>query len=84
MKELRTLRADSLVGLCVEHNWYTKGSSIEYQKLIDFVATKENLTTEDILLIATDIIEHSTEHELTETNVCFEIARKCITYFVAE
>ena len=86
VKELRTLRAESLRVLCVEHNWYTRGSGMEYKNLLDFVGTKENLATEDILLIATDIVEHS-ELELTEaciTNVCFEVARKCISYFVAD
>ena len=86
VKELRTLRAESLRGLCVEHNWYTRGNSRDYENLLSFVNSKENLATEDILFIATDIVEHS-ELELTETcisNVCFEVARKCISYFVAD
>ena len=48
--------------------------------LYDLADDKENITTEDIVEIAQDIMEHSnTDQELT--SICFDVARIANTFF---
>ena len=48
--------------------------------LDDLTGDKENITTDDIVEIALDIMEHSnTEQELT--SICFDVARIAVTFF---
>ena len=59
-KEIRRIRANDLRNLCVEEDWYTCGDNDEYgHLLLDLAGHKENITTDDIVEIASDIIEHS-------------------------
>lgn len=80
-REIRKIHADSLRNLCIAKNWYTKGNNTEYYHLLHGMAEeKENITTDDIVEIAQDIIEHSnTDQEFT--SVCFDIARIAVTFF---
>jgi hypothetical protein len=81
IQEVRTLDADDLRQLCIKYKWYTKGNNEEYSNLLYNMASKENLSTNDIVAMAKDIMEHSSniEHELT--SICYEIAKRCIVYF---
>lgn len=80
-KEIRKISADDLRNLCVRRDWYTGGSCEEYDNLLFNLAdSKENISTDDIVEIAQDIIEHSdTDQELT--SICFDIARIAVTFF---
>lgn len=80
-KEIRKISADSIRNLCVTKNWYTKGTNEDYRHLlVDLVDNKEDITTEDIVEIAQDIMEHSdTDQELT--SICFDVARIAVTFF---
>lgn len=80
MKETRKLYRDDLRRLCIKNNWYTRGTCEEYEKMLTFADACDNVTTADIVKIATDIICHSdTEHPAT--SICFEIARTCNSFF---
>lgn len=80
-KEIRVLGAMSLRGLCIEKNWYTCGTCKEYDNLLS-MADRENITTDDIVEIATDIMEHSKIHpDYTFTDIMFDVAERCATYF---
>lgn len=80
-KEVRRLGADRLRGLCIEKNWYTCGTNEEYAVVLN-MADRENITTNDIVEIATDICEHSNNIQFDEyTNVMYEIANRCYTFF---
>lgn len=82
MKEFRQLSKSDLRSLCIRQNWYTLGNNEEYNKMFG-MTEKANLTTEDIVEIATDIKEHSnTNHDIT--SICFEIARICYSLFEEE
>lgn len=80
-KEIRQINADSLRRLCISKCWYTGGDNAAYNHLLhDLAADKENITTEDIVEIAQDIMEHSnTDQELT--SICFDVARIADTFF---
>lgn len=82
--EKRTLTMENLRNLCVFNNWYTNGSNKEYENLLNNVDNLINITTDDIVEIATDILSHS-NLELDElTNICFKINEACNTFFIED
>ena len=93
--EIRTLDASDLRSLCIDENWYTGGTNEEYANLLS-MTEKIGITTEDIVEMAADIIEHSEDavkfyRECVGldlpgcyTHVMFLIAEKCNTYFTTE
>jgi hypothetical protein len=89
-REVRKLSREDLRALCIRHDWYTGGTNEEYYNLMQ-MTEKECITTDDIVEIATDIIEHS---ETAKANfekatggedfyeyVMFMIGEECYTYF---
>ena len=89
-KEIRTLSSMDLRALCISEDWYTGGTNEEYYNLMQ-MTEKENITTDDIVEIATDIIEHSdmaknkfeksSGGEDFYTHVMYLIAESSYTYF---
>lgn len=91
-REVRRLSSSDLRALCIKEDWYTGGDCEEYDNLLN-MTKKENITTDDIVEIATDIIGHSDVAiekyvryygmSMSEvyTHVMFLIAEKCNTYF---
>ena len=57
------------------------GDNAAYNHLLyDLAENKENITTEDIVEIAQDIMKHSnTDQELT--SICFDVAEISVTFF---
>lgn len=84
-KETRRITARALRQLCIDNDWYTAGDNDEYGHLLyDLANDKENLTTADIIAIATDIMEHSDmEEDCTIESVAFEVARIANVFFEA-
>lgn len=79
-KEVRILHSDKLRSLCISMNWYTEGSCDEYVNLLN-MCDKENITTDDIVEIAVDIMKHSSDStERPLTSYAFEVARICVTF----
>ena len=89
-KEVRRLTSTDLRALCIREDWYTGGTNEEYYNLMQ-MTEKENITTDDIVEIATDIIEHSetakakferaSGGENFYLHVMFLIAEACNTFF---
>ena len=79
--EVRIIFADDLRNLCITKGWYTRGADKEYSHMLHVLAAEgKNITTEDIVEIAEDIMEHSdTDQELT--SICFDIAKIAVTFF---
>lgn len=83
-KEVRRISADSLRNLCTAKNWYTRGNTEEYSHLLyNMAERKDNITTDDIVEIAQDIMEHS-DTDQKFTSICFDIARIAVTFFEEE
>ena len=59
VKESRVLYSDSVRRLCIDNNWYTCGTSSDYKKLLDYVASKRTFTINDIKKVAINIYNHS-------------------------
>ena len=89
-KEVRMLDSGDLRALCIKKDWYTGGTIAEYENLMQ-MTERENITTDDIVEIATDIIEHSetakakfekaSGGEDFYLHVMYLIAEACYTYF---
>ena len=89
-KEIRKLHTSDLRALCIREDWYTGGTNEEYANLMN-MTFKDNITTDDIVEIATDIIEHSeTAKQKFERasggenfylHVMYLVAEACFTYF---
>lgn len=79
-KEVRTLTRTDLRTLCIKHNWYTNGTTVEYETLLS-LTEKENITTEDIITVAADIMNHSINEDRPLESYCFEVVRICNTFF---
>jgi len=83
LKEIRQISSDNLRSLCIEKNWYTNGNGEEYARMFDLADGLANVTSNDIIEIATDIKEHSvTEYPIS--SICFEVARKCYSLFIEQ
>ena len=89
VKESRVLYSDSVRRLCIDKNWYTCGTSSDYKKLLDYVASKRTFTLNDIKKVAINIYNHSDidtlaseygcENELYLNHILYEILNN-ITY----
>lgn len=83
--ETRTMSACDLRALCIRHDWYTRGTCEEYERLFDRLHDSDgcpvNLTTEKLAEIAADIMEHSEITDYTITSVMYELNRTAHTYF---
>lgn len=85
-KEIRRTTFERLRNLCIKENWYTDGSNEEYSEMLSKAAKISNLTTDDIVEIATDIYSHTDSLNITDKdefcNVMFKIASEaCYTIF---
>jgi hypothetical protein len=79
--EKRVISANSLRSLCIENDWYTGGDCEEYENLLyNLAENKGNLTTDDVIAIASDILEHS-ETEMDLSVICYNVANACSTFF---
>ena len=82
-REVRVIHMEELKNLCIRERWYTSGNCREYQNMLS-MCKKDNITTNDIVTIAQDIMNH-THNKDNEGNelesYCFEIARIAITFF---
>jgi len=77
--EKRTITYDSLKNLCINNQWYTIGTTKEFENLL-MQAEKTNLTAQDIGNMAYDIVKHSITEDTIDM-ICFEIARECTSTF---
>ena len=78
--EKRILSKESLRRLCIDEGYFTRGTSEEYDAFLK-LADKENITTDDIFIIAERIAKYSRRTEETITAIMFRIARVCVTLF---
>ena len=79
IKETRQWSMEDVRRECVENNWYTKGTNKDYEKMLEFVSTKEP-TNANMLKLAIDISEHSNFEESIEF-VLYCISNHCVKRF---
>jgi len=78
--EKRILPMDRLRSLCVDKQWYTRGTNADYAYILQYAENLKDVKTENIVHIAKDILDHSdTDYPIDA--VCFEIAMVCYSHF---
>lgn len=83
-KEVRVMDSNDLRNLCIKQNWCTNASNEEYHDLL-IMCDKDNITTDDVVEIATVIHSLSClddDYNLSEhfSNICFLLFKICITF----
>lgn len=82
-KEVRTVSWDEIRSICMAKGWYTRGTCEQYSNLAGYVFDLEEVTTEDLVYIANDILDHSsTEYNLEA--ILWELNRVCNISFIHE
>lgn len=73
-KVIRKMSLYELQAICIEKGWYKSGNNTEYEKMLE-VTRKEDITSDDVVETATDIIEHTDELSIMNdfTYVCNKI-----------
>ena len=80
--ETRKLVKEELEGMCKEFHLYTQGTTENFNNLLSY-STKEHITTEDIVSIALDILEHSdmkVSDDALEA-MCYSVSKRCLSFF---
>lgn len=79
-KVIRKLTMQALRQLCIDRDWYTDGDNEEYSNML-FMTKKEDITSDVIVEIATDIIEHSSNLTFDDfIEVCDSILSKSYSF----
>lgn len=79
-KIVRKLSSKALRTLCIEREWYDAGDNEEYGNMLG-MAKKQEITSDDIVEIATDICEHSTNIDFDDfEDVCDAILDKTYSF----
>lgn len=81
--ENRIINRKNLKQLCVDFDLYTLGTSEEYEEMLKSAVFEGHLTTEKIVEIAKNILEHS-ETDIELGSLCAEINRAAYTFFIEE
>lgn len=81
--ENRIINRKNLKQLCIDFDLYTLGTSEEYEEMLKSAVFEGDLTTEKIVEIAKNILEHS-ETDIELGSLCAEINRAAYTFFIEE
>lgn len=82
IKEIRRMYPFDIRDMCIRFNWYTRGTNEEYCRMLDHVASLVNVTTDDILDVAFDIMQHSkVQGEETLESFAFAVAETVVSTF---
>lgn len=81
--ENRIINRENLKQLCIDFDLYTLGTSEEYEEMLKSAVFEGHLTTEKIVEIAKNILEHS-ETDIELGSLCAEINRAAYTFFIEE
>ena len=78
-EEVRKIEMGEIRNLCIKKRWFTCGDVYSYNKLLAY-SKYENITTDDLVEMAEQIKENSeTDYEITD--IMFELAEICYSYF---
>ena len=80
VRETRRICVNDLFRLCVENEWYTRGTNQEYTRMIEFARDLTNVTAENLVAIAAEIKHHSDTEQSIES-ICHLLALLCFSTF---
>ncbi len=83
--EIRRMSKPRLRQLCIERNWFTRGTNDEYTRLFEMAGDYDtNIGAHTLYDMAAWIMGHSSDDAMEDieiTDVMYELARICITTF---
>lgn len=86
MKINRTWNTSTVISYCIKFDRYTRGTNTEYTQLLDYVSNHRHPLDIDLLLVASNIVNHSNmdrygqTHEENVQAVLFDLLNDCVTY----
>lgn len=78
--EKRTITRDRMRALCIEREWFTLSTNSEYTAFLDKAESIGNITTDDLVELATEVKEYSDTDMMIE-NIMWFIANSCFVFF---
>lgn len=81
--EIRRTSADQMRALCIAQSWFTLASNKEYGQFLEKADALENITTDDLVELATDVKEWS-DTDMEIENIMWYIAKSCYVFFEAD
>lgn len=82
-KEIRQVGMCELRALAIRKNWFTKATEEEYAQYLNY-ANCDNITSDELVEMATLVKEYSDADDQEYTSIMFEIAQVCFTFFEEE
>ncbi len=81
----------SVRSLCIQQHWYTRGTTLEYEAMLQSLLdehhmSRDDITDQDIIELAENIVQHSdlaTMDDDPVASIAFELARLVTTIFEA-
>ena len=58
VKEIKRIDTDKLRHICINNNWYTRGTNADYMNMFK-MCEKDNVSTNQLYKITKDIYEHT-------------------------
>lgn len=78
IKVIRRWDMEGIMHMCINHNFYTRGDTRAYTKMLNYVKQKEP-TPEEIYIVAVDILDHTDENEdQSITNIMYIIENEVV------
>lgn len=71
-KEIKKLDIESVRKVCIENNWFTCGTSKQYDAMLMKVDQLGEITSDDLLSVAQEILEHSNAEKELKAYECTE------------
>lgn len=78
--EFRQVGICELRALAIRKNWFTNATEEEYAQYLNY-ANCDNITTDELVEMATLVMEYSNADDYEVTTIMFEIAQVCYTFF---
>ena len=84
--ETRRIDTGKLRAACIKHNWFDAGDNEEYNALFEMARRMGNVTSDELVEIATVIVSHTSGGSCTDDeyfcNVLYTLAREtCYSAF---
>lgn len=83
-REVKKIDEVKVRRLCIEKNWFTNGTNEEYNELLNYGFSNQEITTDELVEMATLILEHSEAEYIRDyeiTSIMYELNEACYSYF---
>lgn len=79
--EKRKTTMDNLIKLCITRKWFTMSTCKEYDAFLSKAVALDNITTDDLVELASDVYEYSDCGDMEIETIMWHIATACYLVF---